>query len=142
MFENRKILLVDDDDDDQQLFKEVLREIEPTLQFAMAGNGAEALQKLSAETFLPSFIIMDINMPKMNGLECLSILKNDEKYKGIPVVMLTTSNDPPSARQALKLGAILFLTKAASLFDIRFQLREVLTRDFLLPFKSIAAIPA
>ncbi|HKR04963.1 MAG TPA: response regulator [Bacteroidia bacterium] len=134
MLKNRKILLVDDDEDDQELFTEVLRAIEPSLQFAMAGNGAEALQKLSVETPLPSFILMDINMPKMNGLECLSILKNDEKYKDIPVVMLTTSTDPPSARQALKLGATRFLTKAASLFDIRSQLREVLTKDFIIHF--------
>ncbi|MEO5569777.1 MAG: response regulator [Bacteroidia bacterium] len=74
----------------------------------------------------PSLILLDLNMPVMNGLECLAQLKKINAYKGIPVVILTTSNDPPTEKQSLKMGAKFFLTKAGSMSSIRSQLIHAL----------------
>jgi CheY-like chemotaxis protein len=123
---NKKILLVDDDPDDQDIFITVLREIQPTFEYKTVNNGVEALDYLMQTVPLPSLILMDINMPVMNGLDCLAEILKINELKSIPVVMLTTSNDPPTKKQSLKLGAKLFLTKASALNDIKSQLRIVL----------------
>jgi CheY-like chemotaxis protein len=130
----KKILLVDDDIDDQEIFLDILKQIEPAIECTVANNGLEAIEILFRETDPPSLILLDLNMPKMNGLECLTTLKKDEKLKTIPVIMLTTSSDPPSAQRSLKMGAQLFLTKSASIAGIKSQLQQVLEMNFVGQF--------
>ncbi|HKR06780.1 MAG TPA: response regulator [Bacteroidia bacterium] len=134
MLIHKKILLVDDDLDDQEIFLDILKQIEPALECTVANNGLEAIEILFKETDPPSLILLDLNMPKMNGLECLTTLKKDERLKTIPVVMLTTSSDPPSAQRSLKMGAQLFLTKSASVAGIKSQLQQVLEMNFVGQF--------
>jgi CheY-like chemotaxis protein len=126
MHTHNRILLVDDDPDDLEIFISAFKEIQPAIICLTANNGVEALDYLIQSAPPPSLVLMDVNMPVMNGLECLAEIKKINEFKSIPVVMLTTSNDPPSRKQSLKLGAKLFLTKAAALNDIKSQLRMVL----------------
>lgn len=86
------ILLVDDDPEDRELFLEVLKEIDPSVSCLTAENGEEALKLLSIElTVLPDLIIMDINMPFMNGIKCLSRIRQFGKLQTMPVIMYSTT---------------------------------------------------
>ena len=89
------ILWADDDLDDLMLMKEILVKYNKDFTIAEVRNGREALEFLHTckqAHQLPSLIILDINMPVLDGKETLSILKKDEAYQHIPVVVFTTSN--------------------------------------------------
>ena len=84
------ILLVEDDDIDAKTVKRALQEIHVLNPIIMAQNGVEALEYLNDSTKKkPGIILLDINMPKMNGIEFLKIAKNDSNLKVIPVVMIS-----------------------------------------------------
>lgn len=107
----KNIFLVEDDEDDQRFFVEAIKDIDKSVCIYVAKNGVEALDKLDRMNSLPDVIFMDINMPLMNGFECLAFLKKHTRLKTIPVVILTTSNNPAEAEVARELGAIFFLSK-------------------------------
>jgi CheY-like chemotaxis protein len=108
----KKILIVDDDSDDNGLFTEALATVEPDIVCYSAADGQEALEKLDAKVIEPPDIIfMDINMPIMNGWQCLTRLKSVHHYKDIPVIMYSTSSSKRDKDLAKDLGAICFFTK-------------------------------
>lgn len=76
----------------------------------MAGNGEEGLEK--AKTVKPTLILLDIMMPKINGLQVLEKLKGDESLKAIPVVMLTNLAGQSDAEKALSMGAVKYIVKS------------------------------
>ncbi len=78
----------------------------------MAFDGEEALAKLEAAKSKPTLILLDIMMPKLNGLEVLRRLKQDANLKNIPVIMLTNLAGEADAEKALGLGAVLYLVKS------------------------------
>jgi CheY-like chemotaxis protein len=90
------ILLVDDDPDDLQLLKEAIRDVDANFNLEEAKDGQNALHFLQdgADDRLPCLIVLDINMPVLDGREMLAILKKDERLKKIPVVFFTTSSNP------------------------------------------------
>jgi len=123
---HNKILLVDDDADDQLFFVDAIKAIEPTLECGIANNGVEALYYLERIPLLPSIIFLDLNMPVMNGFECLAQLKKIIKYREIPVIIFTTSNNSVDRQRTLSLGANLFLTKPSDFFALKNELQDVL----------------
>ena len=106
-----KILIVDDDSDDRFFLKEAVLEIDESFECAEAYDGIDALAMLRTTRFLPDYIFMDINMPRMDGTKCLNELKSDAKLRGIPVIILTTSSYPKDLELTHKLGAIDYLIK-------------------------------
>jgi len=104
-------LLIDDDTDDTFLFNEVLQQVDPTVVFLSAANGQEALDTLRSAAMLPDVIFLDLNMPRMDGRQCLSALKRDHQLKHIPVIIYTTSSHPLDVEQTLQNGAACFITK-------------------------------
>ncbi|MCW3075980.1 MAG: rcp1 3 [Bacteroidetes bacterium] len=108
-----EILLVDDDLDDQMFFKDVLSEIYPEIKCNIAGHGLEALLYLNSDIKFPSLIFLDLNMPVMNGFECLQKLKGDNRFKKIPVIIISTSSNPYDMEKAREMGAEHFFTKPA-----------------------------
>ncbi len=105
-------LLADDDEDDRMLFEEALAEVNPNIRCISATNGKEALAVLQNQLpLLPDYIFLDLNMPKMNGLECLAELKKMDTLKNIPVVIYSTSSDSNSVEESKKLGALDFFVK-------------------------------
>lgn len=108
----RHFLLVDDDLDDTGLFCEALYETDPSIVCYIDHNGKTALEKLDkGEYAKPDIIFIDINMPGMNGWQCLAVLKEDEQYKDIPVIMYSTSSYSGDAEKAIRQGALCFFTK-------------------------------
>lgn len=105
-------LLADDDVDDKELFQDALNEIDPSIKCYFANDGKEALDILVDDTKdRPRIIFLDINMPGMDGWECLSILKSTAEYKDIPVIMYSTSSHRRDIDNALDNGAFCFFTK-------------------------------
>ncbi len=128
-----KILLVDDDDDDQFLFKDAVKQVAPGTECASAYNGIEALRYLKSASPRPSLIFLDLNMPLMNGFECLEHLKVDARLSAIPVIIFTTSSNHADKKRAEELGAAMFFTKTFSFKLLKDSLRDILNMDFSRP---------
>ncbi|MFZ1799908.1 MAG: response regulator [Chitinophagaceae bacterium] len=117
---HKNVLMVDDDADDQLLFANALQEIDATMNCEIANNGIEALEKLN--TFVPDVIFLDLNMPMMNGMECLAAMKKNTKLAHIPVIIFTTTNDKASIAAAKEMGATAFFHKPIEFNRLRQKL--------------------
>lgn len=130
--EKKIILYVDDDPDDQLLMLETIREITADVRVACAMNGVEALRYLErtkkAPEDRPSLVLMDINMPLMNGKESLLLINGDPVLRSLPVVMFTTSAAEEDRTFCLRNGAVDFITKPFTLE----ALKAVIQRCLLL----------
>jgi CheY-like chemotaxis protein len=107
------ILYAEDDLDDLFMIRQAFEQFDDATQLVHTGNGFEALEQLNkakAEKNLPCLIILDINMPGMNGREALIRIRQSDDYKGIPVVLFTTSSSELDKAFAKKWGAE-FITK-------------------------------
>jgi len=118
------ILMVDDDEDDQMLFKEALKQVDNRLKCDTAINGADALLKLKSVP-PPDMIFLDLNMPIMNGFECLKALKKEEYFQHIPVIIFTTANDSATIEKSRKLGAAAFFHKPIDFDLLLAKLRQI-----------------
>jgi len=125
----KRILLVDDDADDQFYFTDAIHEVNETVQCEIANNGREAIEQIKLPA-PPDVIFHDLNMPVMNGYECLSYLKKEDRYKNIPVVIFTTSQNENNIERSRKMGAELFFTKPASFTTLCSKLGKILEMDF------------
>ena len=135
MKKTKTIFLIDDDKDDQQFFLTSLSEIDNTIQCNLANNGKDALDKLNSSSTTPDLIFIDINMPLMNGFECLTELRKQDRFDKTPIVILTTSKADAEAQCARVLGANVFLTKPSSVRSLQTKLQHVLT-NFLMNKKT------
>lgn len=108
---NRPVLLVEDDTVDAMTVKRSFKELSITNKVEHAMNGIEALGYLENADVKPCLILLDINMPKMNGIEFLQSLKENDGLKTIPVVMLTTSNDEKDKLESYNLGVAGYMLK-------------------------------
>jgi len=138
----KKIFLVDDDVDDQLLFTEALKEIDESIECDIANNGRDAIDQLKKRSQLPEILFLDLNMPFMNGYECLSQLKGETNLATIPIVIFTTSNDPKDVEITHQLGADVFLSKPNEFNLLREKLERILKLDFTVnsPYISQYAI--
>jgi len=123
----KTIFLVEDNRLYQLLFIQVLKEIKHAILYGVANNGREALDKLENSTTLPDLIFTDINMPVMDGLECLTEIKKNPKIKDIPVVILSSAT--PQMELVQKLGAKAFLKKPSDIHTLREQLEQMINSD-------------
>jgi CheY-like chemotaxis protein len=123
------ILLVEDDKDDQEFFMDALTQIKILTACHISENGVEAMHKLKSETYFPDLIFMDINMPKMDGIECLIHIIESPVHKNIPVVMFST--DIGKMDMARSLGAKGFINKHVNGDTLRLQIEQMITLDFV-----------
>lgn len=125
----KRILLVDDDADDQLYFRDAINEVNNSLECEIANNGREAIHQINVPP-PPDLIFLDLNMPVMNGYECLSYLKTEDRYKNIPVVIFTTSQSLTDIEKSRQLGAELFFTKPTNFNTLCKKLATILDMDF------------
>ncbi|MFP4459799.1 MAG: response regulator [Candidatus Zixiibacteriota bacterium] len=97
--------------------------------FLEAQNGKEALKILEDQYKDIKLILIDWNMPEMNGPELIENLKNDERYKSIPFMMVTTENERLHIIQAVKAGAKNYVTKPFTQQDLTVKIMETLNTD-------------
>jgi CheY-like chemotaxis protein len=120
-------MIVDDDEEDVELFCEALKEIDHDVECISASNGEDALFKLTKEESpLPDYIFLDLNMPRLNGKQCLKRLKIHSKLRDIPVIIYTTSKLKEDMEETRHLGAVHFLTKPNKLNDLRKAITYIL----------------
>lgn len=112
MAKRKLILLVEDDRVDVMTIKRALKEIKVTNPLYVVGNGEEALEFLRDEKHeKPIIILLDLNMPRMNGIEFLKIKKKNSLLKKIPVVVLTTSKEEEDKIESFNLGIAGYMIK-------------------------------
>ncbi len=112
MVHPRHILLADDDKDDSLIFQQILEELPISTHLANVYNGEQLLELLNdVKEPLPDILFLDLNMPRKNGLECLSTIKQIEKLKGLPVIIFSTSFEPDMVNLLYKNGAHYYIRK-------------------------------
>lgn len=127
----RNIYLADDDDDDRTMFSEALYEVDSSVVLTQAEDGKQLLEILNDNPVpLPEIIVLDINMPKVDGFQCLEQIKQDEILKKLPIVMLSTSSDPDTIDKALELGATAYAVKPSSFDGLKTLIKNVLQMDW------------
>lgn len=117
-----RILIVDDDPFNLDLLEQELTDQDCII--ARATDGEEALKKV--EGFLPDVILLDYMMPKMDGIEVVKRLKEDEKYKGIPVILLTAKGSQEDKVKGLDAGADDYVTKPFDSVELRARVRSMM----------------
>lgn len=112
--------MADDDPEDRAIIKDAMEEINAGDVIGYTENGEQAIEMLNQlfhTSSKPSLIVLDLNMPKMNGMQTLEILKKDERYKDIPVIIYSTSINSLDKEKSLSLGAHSYITKPVSFTD-------------------------
>jgi CheY-like chemotaxis protein len=106
------VLYAEDDFEEFDLFREALQRFDRNIQLHHARNGVHALESLT--TYIPDFIFLDINMPLMDGWECLDHIKLTPRLAKVPVFMISTNKDADSHRKSVLKGAQRSFIKAMS----------------------------
>ncbi len=137
------ILMADDDPDDRMLMKQALAENELENVIEFVENGADLMDYLYKrgkyeleKTFRPGLILLDLNMPKMDGREALRLIKSDPDLRRIPVIVLTTSKAEEDIFQTYDLGVNSFICK-----PVRFQELVEVTREIGNYWFGTVALP-
>jgi len=121
------VLLVDDDPDDREIFCQTFEEIDPSIQCITKATCTEAMTYLKARSDnFPDLVFLDLNLPAVNGLQCLERLKKLSMLEKIRVVIYTTSKNPEDIEVTKKMGASFFLTKQGRLKELKVRLQSIL----------------
>ncbi|MFL5745107.1 MAG: response regulator [Niastella sp.] len=134
-----KILVADDDADDRAILQDAMAELEASHVLCFAQNGEEVLRILGKDFNAgckPALIILDLNMPKLNGTETLRRIKNDERFKTVPVIIYSTSLNPMEKDKCMMLGAHSYITK-----PVTFKESMDTARSFLAFCEQIPTVP-
>ena len=110
-----RVFIADDDEDDRFLLDNAFKKSSPGSQLMFAEDGRELLDTLAQTQHEPCLIILDLNMPRLDGLETLKMLRDHPRYQHIPIVVLTTSSSSEDRNRAMALGADDFITKPMNL---------------------------
>ena len=111
-----KCLLIDDDTDDHEIFRIALEAVDTSIFCDCIGQSIDAIEKLKTDkSFIPEIIFVDINMPAMNGVECLTEIKKIDHLKQVPVIFYSTFADPGKISEMKKLGAAEYFEKPSDI---------------------------
>ncbi|MBL0202305.1 MAG: response regulator [Chitinophagaceae bacterium] len=128
------ILLADDDMDDRFFFDKALKEIPMASQLITVNNGEQLMEHLTTHTGpLPDILFLDLSMPRKTGFECLSEIKENEKLKGITVIMLTTSFtrgldlEDNLRKTLIRMGATDYIRKPVAFDELKQIIKQALT---------------
>jgi CheY-like chemotaxis protein len=123
------IMMVDDDPEDRDFFTEVISDIDSKITYITTGSGMTALKILEEIEKLPDYIFLDLNMPCMNGKQCLEKIKQNNRLKHIPVIIYSTSKLTSDIDETRILGASFFLTKPTSLEEMKTSILSIIASD-------------
>jgi CheY-like chemotaxis protein len=123
------IVLVEDDPDDRDFFLEELWNVNPRISCKWTESGFTALQLLEKLPPRTTLIFLDLNMPLMSGMEFLKLMREQERFRNMPVVVLTTSKEHQVPCK--KSGANLYVTKPDSVDRFHYVLSVILNNDIM-----------
>ncbi|KAA2216640.1 MULTISPECIES: response regulator [Maribacter] len=120
------ILLIEDDTIEIMKLERTVSKLEVNHKITQAKNGEAALEFLNSENRLPDIILLDLNMPRMSGIEFLNILKEDDKLRYLPTIVLTTSENRVDLLECYKIGIAGYVIKPLKYEDYEHKLKRVL----------------
>jgi CheY-like chemotaxis protein len=110
------VFLVDDDYEDHEIFKMALEKLNVPFEFITAESGIEAMELFKSDpSFVPDIVFFDVNMPRMNGKECIRELRKMEYLQKIPMILYSTHDGQKEISEAKSAGASDFVTKPSSI---------------------------
>jgi two-component system, chemotaxis family, response regulator Rcp1 len=122
----RKVILVEDNLADVELVKISVRELENPVELVHVGDGQELLNFLKTATLNDiAVILLDLNMPRVSGIDVLKFMSEDANYKKVPVVMFTTSNSKTDIMKCYELGAKAFVCKPLDIFEFNSSIKSI-----------------
>lgn len=136
----QNVLLADDDTDDCLLFKDAIEELPLSIHFTTVQNGERLMQLLNRNGLqLPDILFLDLNMPRKNGFQCLSEIKQNEKLKHIPVIIFSTSFEQRVVNLLYKAGAQHYLRKPNEFSKLKAAIHHalIITKPTLNDSKTI-----
>lgn len=126
MYTDLEILLVEDNEGDVEMTRRALRTAKPQCRLTVANNGDQAIKLLKDVSVQPPhLILLDINMPRMDGKAFLSVIKQDDAFRTIPVVMFTSSESPADIRECYERHASCYVVKPFDGVQYANTVREV-----------------
>ncbi|MDA0177609.1 MULTISPECIES: response regulator [Mesoflavibacter] len=126
MQQKLNVLLIEDDMIEIMKLNRTISTLNLDHNIIEANNGEDALKILEKKDNLPDIILLDLNMPKINGIEFLSILKNDDLLKYIPTIILTTSNNQKDLLECYKIGVAGYVIKPLKYEDYVSKIEKLL----------------
>ncbi len=125
--ENFTILLADDDPDDRMFFEDALDELLIRATLHTVSNGVELMKFLENNAHqLPSVLFLDLNMPSKSGAECLSEIKNHEKFSQVPIIIYSTSANPDVMELLYNMGAQYYVRKEGDFSNLKSVISKAL----------------
>ena len=124
--EIQHICLAEDDPDDYLFFSEILNEINSEIKLTWFQTCEELLDFLKTGSNLPCLIVLDMNMPKMDGHTCLVCIKKELELYHVPVIILSTAGHPTIIEKAYQSGAFKYYHKPGSIVELRKVVSEIL----------------
>lgn len=126
-----KILLVDDDEDDREFFADALVGVNLNTHLEQLDNGKSCLDYLIQQVEnLPNLIFLDLNMPIMNGFECLAEIRKNPKLKELPIAIYSTSSSDKDIEETFLNGANIYIKKPSSFEDLKKSLTQVIKMNW------------
>jgi len=122
----KSIVLVDDDRDDHEIFRSACAQVDHRVHVLGFDSGDQAIRNLSVMPSLPDVIFLDLNMPRLNGVDVLEKLKDSAQLKSVPVVIYSTSFDSTVREKCSSLGAIEIMEKPSCFDALCTRLQTVL----------------
>jgi CheY-like chemotaxis protein len=121
------ILIADDDQEDLELLSEVILQVQSDIRLHMVNNGSMVMDFLekASDNDLPSLIVLDYNMPNMNGAEVLEQLCNNPRYQKIPKIIWSTSNNSSYIKECMEKGATSYFVKPATHKNLKEQAEQM-----------------
>ena len=120
-----EVLLVEDNPSDVELTLRALQKRNLANRVVVARDGVEALQLLERAEAPPKVVLLDLKLPKLNGLEVLRRMKSDDRTKRIPVVVLTSSHEEPDVEESYRLGVNSYIVKPVDFESFASAVAEV-----------------
>lgn len=125
---HKKCFFIDDDEDDRDFFCSAIQAIDDSIECVFAKDGQQALNKLQTEpTLIPDFIFIDMNMPLIDGKQCLAEIRKIDRLDRVPVYIYSTSGSDKLINEVLDIGAKEFLIKPSSMGALEQMLRAIVT---------------
>ena len=123
-----RILYIDDDHEDIEIFHDAVKAVDPSIEYLSARNGNDALSYLHSTDTLPDYLVLDINMPGMDGKSCLQEVRKHRKFDKINVVIYSTNGFQSDIDQIEALRAK-FVRKANSFHDLCEMIRSMASEE-------------
>lgn len=122
------IILADDDEDDRLFFEEAFEELKINTKVKTFNDGVQLMNYLNeAANFLPNILFLDLNMPKKSGMECLSEIKKDNRFKDLAIAIYSTSASEEDIENTFVMGANVYIKKPNDFKQLKKVLSNVVT---------------